>query len=201
MALSILGHPAAYILSQRAVGAHLARDMALEALEPTVGQRVLDIGCGPAYYFDRLPRCDYFGFDTDAAYIADAQRRFGDRARFFAEPYTEDRRKTLPPIDRIMLMGLLHHLDDAACEGLLDLVARSLAPRGRVVTLDTVLFEGQSALARLLAKNDRGDFIRYPEGFLALARRRFASVEHRILGGDTWRMPSSHFLMVLAEPR
>jgi hypothetical protein len=79
-------------------------------------------------------------------------------------------------------------------------VARSLAQGGRVVALDTVLFEGQSTVARLLAKNDRGDFIRYPEGFLALARRRFARVEHRIIG-DTWRMPSSHFLMVLAEPR
>ncbi len=140
MALSILGHPAAYILSQRAVGAHLARDLALDALAPAAGQRVLDIGCGPAYYLGKLPRCEYFGFDTDAAYIADATRRFGDRARFFNEPYTEERRAELPPIDRIMLMGLLHHLDDAACEGLLDLVARSLAPGGRVVTLDTVLF-------------------------------------------------------------
>lgn len=200
LSFSILGHPAVYVFSQRLVGAHLARDLALDALAPTAGQRVLDIGCGPAYYFDRLPACDYFGFDTDAVYIADATKRFGARGRFFAEPYTEERRQTLPPIDRIMLMGLLHHLDDAACEGLLDLVARSLAPNGRVVTLDTVLFAGQSALARLLAKNDRGDFIRYPEGFLALARRRFAQVEHRIVG-DTRRMPSSHFLMVLAEPR
>jgi hypothetical protein len=39
MALSILGHPAAYVPSQRAVGAHLARDVALEALEPSAGQR------------------------------------------------------------------------------------------------------------------------------------------------------------------
>jgi hypothetical protein len=97
-------------------------------------------------------------------------------------------------------MGLLHHLDDAACDELLDLVARSLASGGRVVTLDTVLFEGQSGLSRLLAKNDRGDFIRYPGGFLALARRRFGRVEERILG-DTWRMPASLFLMVLSEPR
>jgi hypothetical protein len=40
----------------------------------------------------------------------------------------------------------------------------------------------------------------YPEGFLAPARRRFAKVEHRIIG-DTWRIPSSHFLMILAAPR
>ncbi len=200
MAFSPLGYPAAYVLSQHAVGANVARDLAIEALALTAGQRVLDIGCGPAYYFDKLPRCDYFGFDTDPISIAHAKRRFGDRGRFFGEPYTEARRNELPPLDRIMLMGLLHHLDDAACDGLLDLVARSLAPGGRVATLDTVLFEGQSTFSRLLAKNDRGDFIRYPEAFLALARRRFGNVEHRIIG-DTWRIPFSHFLMVLSEPR
>ncbi|MEP7125897.1 MAG: class I SAM-dependent methyltransferase [Byssovorax sp.] len=200
MALSILGFPAAYVLSQRLVGATDARDQAIEALEPAPGQRILDIGCGPAYYFNRLPPCEYTGFDTDASYIADATKRFGDRARFYAEPYTEARRQELPPADRIMLMGLLHHLDDAACEGLIDLVARSLAPKGRVAALDTVLYDGQPALARLLAKNDRGDFIRRPEGFLALAKKRFANVEHRILGG-TWSMPSTFFLMVFSDPR
>lgn len=200
MAFSILGHPAAYVLSQRAVGATLARNVAIDALEPAAGHRILDIGCGPAYYFNRLPRCEYFGFDTDANYIADARRRFGDRGRFLAEPYTDARRQELPPIDRIMLMGLLHHLDDAACEGLLDLVARSLDSGGRVASLDTVLFEGQSTFARLLSKNDRGDFIRHPEGFLALARKRFGKVESRIVGG-TWRIPSTHFLMVMSDPR
>ena len=199
-AFSLLGHPAVYNLSQRAVGATLARAIAIEALDPQAGQRILDIGCGPACYFDRLPRGDYFGFDTDADYIVDATRRLGDHGRFFAEPYTEARRAELPPFDRIMLMGLLHHLDDTACEGLLDLIARSIATGGRVTSLDTVLFEGQSTLARLLAKNDRGDFIRYPDGFLALARKRFGKVEHRIVG-DTWRIPSSHFLTVFSDPR
>jgi SAM-dependent methyltransferase len=200
MAFSILGYPAAYILSQRAVGATLARDVAIDALAPEAGQRILDIGCGPAYYFNRLPRCEYFGFDTDAAYIADATRRFGDRGRFYAEPYTEARRKELPLVDRIMLMGLLHHLDDASCTDLLDLVARSLAPGGRVASLDTVLFDGQPTFARLLSKNDRGDFIRRPEAFVALASARFAKVEQRIVGG-TWKIPSTHFLMVLSDPR
>jgi SAM-dependent methyltransferase len=202
MPFSILRHPAAYILAQRAVGADRARDLSLEALAPAAGQRILDIGCGPAYYADRLPPCEYVGFDTDAVYIGHARRRFGGRpgTSFFAEPYTEAHRERLPPFDRVLMMGLLHHLSDDDAEGLLDLVARSLAPGARVVSLDTVLFEGQSGFSRLLAKNDRGDFVRYPSGFLALARRRFARVEDRIVG-DTLRIPSSHFLMVLSDPR
>jgi hypothetical protein len=42
MALSIFGHPAADVLSQRAVGARLARDVALEALAPARGQPILE---------------------------------------------------------------------------------------------------------------------------------------------------------------
>lgn len=196
---SILGYPAADILSQRAVGADKVRELSIDALALAPGHRVLDVGCGPAYYLDRLPACDYHGFDTDPSYIAYARRRFGDRGRFHDEPYTEQHRAALAPFDRVMLMGLLHHLDDDACDALLDLVARGLAPGGRVVSLDTVLFPGQSAFSRLLAKNDRGDFVRYPEGFAAIARRHFRSIEQRRVG-DTRRIPSAHFMMILSDP-
>jgi SAM-dependent methyltransferase len=196
---SLLDYPATYILSQRILGADKARSLSIDALAPVAGNRILDVGCGPAYYLDRLPACAYHGFDTDPGYIAYARRRFGDRGHFYDEPFTEEHRRALPPFDRVMLMGLLHHLDDGACDALLDLIARSLAPGARVVTLDTVLFPGQSTLSRLLAKNDRGDFVRYPEGFSAIGRRHFRSIEERIMG-DTLRMSSAHFMMILSEP-
>ncbi|EYF02107.1 class I SAM-dependent methyltransferase [Chondromyces apiculatus] len=202
MALSpkaVLGDANVYTLLQHLVGAHLARKACIEALEPRPGDHILDIGCGPAYYLDDLPACDYYGFDTDTRYIAHARRRFGHRARFFDELYTEEHRVTLPPFEGVLLMGLLHHLDDAQCNDLLALMGRSLVPGGRVVSLDTVLFDGQSRVSRFLARNDRGEFVRSPEAFRALARRHFARVESR-LHGDTWRMPSAHFSMVLSEP-
>jgi SAM-dependent methyltransferase len=190
---------AGYVIAQHLVGADVVRRRSIEALAPRPGDRVLDVGCGPAYYLGELPPCRYHGFDTDRDHIALARRRFGHRAEFHDEAYTERHREALAPFDRVLLMGLLHHLDDAACDGLLDLVARSLAPGGRVVSLDTVLFPGQSALSRRLAKNDQGDFVRYPEGFEAIARRHFRSVEGRRVG-DTWRVPSAHYMMVLASP-
>ncbi|AKT37127.1 SAM-dependent methyltransferase [Chondromyces crocatus] len=196
---ALLDDASAYILLQRAVGAHLARHACIEALAPRPGDHILDIGCGPAYYLDRLPRCDYHGFDTDERYIAHARRQFGDRAKFFDEPYTEARRAELPRFEGVLLMGLLHHLDDRESDELLDLVGRSLAPGGRVVSLDTVLFDDQSRLSRFLAKNDRGLFVRSPEAFRSLARHRFGRVEDRLLG-DTLRMPAAHFMMVLSEP-
>ena len=159
-ASGVLGHPAVYIAFQRLVGGAAAREAGLQALAPRAGERVLDVGCGPAYYLDRLPSCEYHGFDTDRRYVEWARQRFGHRASFHAEEYGEAHRQALPKFDAVMLMGLLHHLDDAAAGGLLDLVARSLAPGGRVVTLDTVHFQGQSTFSRWLADHDRGEHVR-----------------------------------------
>jgi SAM-dependent methyltransferase len=190
---------AGYVVAQHLVGADVVRKLSIDALAPAAGHRVLDIGCGPAYYLGHLPPCEYHGFDTDKDHIALARRRFGHWARFYDETYTDEHRAALAPFDRVLLMGLLHHLDDGSCDGLLDLVSRSLAPGGRVVSLDTVLFPGQSAVSRRLAKNDQGDFVRYAEGFEAIARRHFREVEGRVVG-DTWRVPSAHYMMVLESP-
>lgn len=196
---SILAHPNVYLLAQRLLGGVQGRVWALEALALREGERLLDVGCGPAYYLGDLPSCEYWGFDTDAGYIEHARRRFGTRGTFFAEPYTEAHREKLPPFDAVMLMGLLHHLSDDEADGLLALVAKSLGPKGRVVALDTVFHDGQSTLARVLAENDRGTFIRRPEGFRALAARHFETVSGRVLG-DTFTVRSSFYLMEMRGP-
>ncbi len=197
---SALQHPRLYIASQWLVGAHLARRASIDALELRPGERLLDVGCGPAYYFDQVALCDYFGFDTDSRYIAWANEKFRGRGSFRDVPYTHEHRRALAPFDGIMLMGLLHHLPDGEAAVLLGLMARSLGPRGRLVALDTVLFSGQSALSRVFARNDRGEHVRSPEGYLRLAKLHFDQVEHRVVG-DNLRMPSAHFLMLMRGPR
>jgi SAM-dependent methyltransferase len=196
----ILKHPQVYLLAQRALGGVAARQWAIDRLALRDGERLLDVGCGPAYYLADLPRCEYVGFDTDAGYIEHARRRFGDRGRFFAEPYGEAHRRELAPFDAVMLMGLLHHLSDDEARALLSLVARSLRPGGRVVALDTVFHDGQSTLARVLAENDRGNFVRRPEGFRDLALESFEDVSGEVVG-DRLFVPSSHYLMEARKPR
>jgi SAM-dependent methyltransferase len=194
------GHAALYVLSQRLVGADLARRECIEALAPQPGDRILDIGCGPAYYFDSLPNCEYFGFDTDAQHIASAQNKFGHRGTFRNEPFDENHARELAPFDKVLLLGLLHHMDDDVAAALLDRVARSMRPSGRVISLDSSFYEGQPRLARFISKNDQGDYVRTPKAFLKLAAASFGRVETRIVGG-TWRMPAALFMMILEEPK
>jgi SAM-dependent methyltransferase len=191
---------ALYVLSQRLVGADLAREQCVAALAPRAGQRILDIGCGPAYYLGALPPCEYHGFDTDRAQIASARERFGDKGTFYDQPYTEAHQQKLGLFDGVMLLGLLHHLDDREARSLLQLVTRSLRPGARVITLDTAYFEGQSRLARALAMRDRGKFVRPIDDFKRFGEEAFESVQDRIVG-DTLRMPASHYMMVLERPR
>lgn len=199
---SLLSHHALYTGLQRAVGADRLRFRCLDELDLRPGECVLDLGCGPAYYLDRLPSgVRYFGFDTSASYIAHAQRRWRHRpgVEFRAELFTEAQAQQLPPIDAVMLLGLLHHLSDDECHTLLSLVGRVLAPGGRVISVDTCFEPSQGAISRWMSENDRGEHVREPAAFMDLARRYFADVDGQVLNTTT-RVPSSHWLMRMRTP-
>src|SRR5262245_49529530 len=79
----LLGVPALYTGFQNALGAAASRrTIVADYVRPRAGDRVLDIGCGPADILDCLPGVVYLGVDVSAAYIENARRRFGAAARF-----------------------------------------------------------------------------------------------------------------------
>lgn len=195
----ILRSPLLYTGFQYLVGGARMRTVALRELALRDGERVLDLGCGPAYYRAKLPAVDYWGFDTDRRYIRWARRYWGGRGRFFDSVFDERQLCRVPKFDAVMLMGLLHHISDAEGESLLSLVGRALAPKGRIALLDTVVYSGQSAISRLFARNDRGEYVRTPEEYSRLGARHFEEVSGRIVGG--FPFPTECYLMTLRRPR
>lgn len=200
MLKAALAHPSVYLMLQRALRADRARYECLRELDVRPGHKVLDVGCGPAYYVGSLPPdVEYHGFDTDARYIAWAKQKFGDRADFHLDTYTEAHREKLPRFDRVLLMGLLHHLGDDDARGLLSLIGRSLAPGGVVVALDTCTDPQLSSFQNWLAKKDRGQFVRETSAFRELGESAFTRVEGR-LGEDRF-VPVRLWIMRLEGPR
>jgi cyclopropane fatty-acyl-phospholipid synthase-like methyltransferase len=194
-----LGNVGLYIALQKGIGADRIRYRCLDEAELKPGDRVLDVGCGPAYYFDRLPEVDYVGFDTSEPYVAYACKHFGDRGEFRSEILTAAHLDELGQFDAVLLFGLLHHLDDAQCATLLDLSARALGAGGRVISCDPVLHAGQTRVSRWMSENDRGEHVRRPEAYSDLARVSFGEVETCVL--DTLsRVPTSHYMMRMAGP-
>lgn len=196
----LLGHEALYVALQRGLGADRLRYRCLEELALADGDTVIDVGCGPAYYFGRLPKVRYYGFDTSPRYIAHARRRWGsDRAEFRCEVFGEQHLAELPPANAILLLGLLHHLSDAECEHLLSVAARALAPNGRVITVDPTLEPRQGRISRWMSENDRGEYVRTPEAYVALGRGSFEDVGGEVVD-DATRIPTSHWMMRLRTP-
>lgn len=191
----------AYVALQKALGGDVLRYRSIDALNLKPGDVVIDVGCGPAYYFDRLPSpLTYHGFDTDAGYIDHATRKYGDRGTFHLGIFDETAAAELPAPDAVMLLGLLHHLSDDECDALLKLSSSILAPGGQVVSVDPTFIPDQSRISRWMSENDRGEYVRKPQGFVDLANTHFAEIDGHVVSGEG-RVPGSHWLMRMTAPR
>ncbi|HUP16929.1 MAG TPA: class I SAM-dependent methyltransferase [Acidimicrobiia bacterium] len=190
----VLSVSALYSAFQALVGADRARmRFVSEHVRPTQGDAVLDIGCGTGEILGLLGEQRYFGFDPSESYIEAARVRFGQDAKFHVGSVAA------PPaleggFDLAIAVGVLHHLDDSEARTLVDLARDQLHDGGRLITLDPVLVDGQHPLARTLAKRDRGEFVRSPERYAALANGPFESVQ--ITRHDDYlRLPYTHLAM------
>jgi SAM-dependent methyltransferase len=197
---SLLSHHSIYMALQRGLGADKLRYRCLDELALRPNDVVLDLGCGPAYYLGRLPEgVRYYGYDTSTRYIEHARKRWGDEPTFHDEIFTEAHADSLPPINAIMMLGLLHHLSDDQCRHLLTLAARVLAPGGRVISVDPCFEPTQGRVSRWMSENDRGEYVREPEAFTALGRESFKDVDGEVLNTVT-RVPTSHWMMRMSSP-
>lgn len=122
----------------------------------TIG-RVLDVGCGPGTNCQYFKQCDYTGMDINPQYIEYARRKFG--RPFVVQDVCTFEANANERFDFVLMNSLLHHLDDAQTNRILQQIAKLLTPHGCVNIIDLVLPETRG-LPRWLALNDRGDYPR-----------------------------------------
>jgi SAM-dependent methyltransferase len=192
---SALSHPSLYLLYQRLVGGIGARrKCVLEYVRPAPKLVVVDIGCGPGYMLPWFPEPQYYGFDVSEQYIRYAQDRYGTRGHFYCQSFADETLEWLPRADVVLLMGLVHHLNDHEAIELLHRVKRGMKADGRLFTLDGCYREGQSGIARRFLDADRGRFIRDEQAYLALAGLVFTQVRGSIRE-DFFRVPYTTIVM------
>lgn len=105
-------------------------------------KRILDVGCGfglfGCYLSAMYPEVEYSGYDLNEGRIDKANQaahRLGLKNAHFSVGDARDL-GIEKEYDAIMMVDLLHHIDDAAKSSLLDLCASHLAPDGRLVIKD-----------------------------------------------------------------
>ena len=193
---SVLSDPRIYNVAQQVLGTTRSRrELVGRYLRPTPGMRMLDIGCGTASLLEHLDGVSYVGFDPTPAYIEAARAKHGDRGTFFVGSIGGTSARDLGRFDVVLAKGVLHHLDDALAKELFELAAEVLEPNGRLVTFDGCYAPNQSRVARFIISRDRGQNVRTPAGYEALAQTAFTRVNVHIRH-DLLRVPYTHAILV-----
>jgi len=192
---AILKVPQIYNLYQALIGkSSLYSTLIQEYVRPEQGDRILEIGCGLGDLNLYLPPVEYLGFDADPNYIRSAREHFGDRATFVCERVSTKTLKQKNHFDIVIAFGLLHHLNDREALQVFELAAAALKPGGRLITFDGCFLENQSPIARYILSKDRGQNVRTPKGYLAIAAQIFSKITFNIRS-DLLRIPYDSIIL------
>jgi SAM-dependent methyltransferase len=159
---TILDFPRIFSAFTRIVSGDVLAVLVHRYIRPEEGDKILDIGCGPADILSHLPQVEYVGLDMNSAYIDFARKRFGNKGRFIAQRVSQGLISDISPsgFDTVLAKGVLHHLNDNEAVQLFELAGFALKPAGRLITFDGCYVKGQSWLTRLILSRDRGPYVR-----------------------------------------
>lgn len=142
----------------------------------------------------------YVGIDISERYIEHARARFRDRGSFLVADVLDVDTGELGTFDLVHAHGLLHHVDDAVASRVFALAAEVLAPSGRFVTVDPCFDPDQSRLARFTVSRDRGQAVRTPDRYRALAEPSFARIDV-VVDHSPLHIPHTAAVLVCTAPK
>src|SRR3989344_3064413 len=99
------------------------------------GEKVLDIGCGTGEFSVFFQNAVYTGIDAEKKYIDYAQRNHKGKfltADASSLPFSEN------SFDKVLIIGVLHHLNDGQCQSVLAEARRVLSSNGRALVMEDI---------------------------------------------------------------
>jgi SAM-dependent methyltransferase len=170
--------PFLYNLFQDVVGANaLRRRIIRNHARARPGDKVIDIGCGPAQILQSLPNVEYFGLDTDPGYIAFAERSYSGKGTFVVgNTRSVEGDSRFKDADIVIAFTVLHHLDDQDAVHCIRFAYDALKVGGRFICLDPCWIPNQGVFSKYIMSHDRGRNIRTEHQYRQLADKLFKNV-------------------------
>ena len=192
---SILSLSSLYSIFQASLGAFSCRQKFVrDYVKPSLGDKVLDIGCGPGDLLAHLSDIEYIGFDYSSDYFSSARLKYGHLGKFYCQDVSEISVGQTDCFDIVLAVGIIHHLDNSKALDLCRLANSLLKPGGKLVTFDGVFGEDQSEIARYIIAQDRGQYVRTKEGYLSITSQVFSDIKVSIRH-DLLRIPYTHLIL------
>jgi len=184
---SILALPWVYRLFGHILGIEANRQWFIDdVLCLRDGQKLVDVGCGPADILDRLPAVEYVGLDISDTYIQAARAKFKTRggAKFLSGSVEDWARDPLTyEADLVLTNGVLHHVNDDDAKKILEFAYHALKENGRFVFYEPCYLIWQSGISAHFMSLDRGQNIRTEQQWKELASSIFPVVSTNIVTG------------------
>lgn len=135
---------------------------------------ILDLGCGTGEFSVFFNPTTYTGVDIEKNYIDFARENY--QGTFLVEDatslsFSDDH------FDGIVILGVLHHIDDENCLKILAELKRVLKPSGTVLVLEDVDGPEDNFLTKLIHSYDKGEHVRTEEGYTRLLNADFNVLE------------------------
>jgi SAM-dependent methyltransferase len=171
--------PFLYNVFQAAVGGNaLRRRLIQNHVRARPGDKVIDIGCGPAEALQSLPDVEYLGLDTNPDYIAFARRTYGGKGAFVAGDTRSLRSDPrFKDADVAIAIAVLHHLGDEEATDCIRFAYDALKTGGRLICHDPCWVPNQGAFSRYIMSHDRGRNIRTEQQYRQLVAKFFGNVQ------------------------
>jgi len=176
----LLNYPLVYSLSQIIMSATSFRKKIIKNIVKKKKPYILDIGCGPAEILETLSDVNYFGFDVNKNHIDFAKKKYKDKGIFKCSKFSSKKINKKIKFDYVLLLGLLHHLNDKQSYFLLSEIKKVLKKKGMLITLDNIYIKNQNIFAKKLIDLDKGQNVRTKRQYLKILSKDFKKIQCKI---------------------
>lgn len=138
---------------------------------------VLDLGCGLGELSTFFSKQKYLGIDLDPVSITLAKKRY-PQYRFQVGDITKFRTKK--KFELILVIGVLHHLDNKNFNRSIKTIDECLKNRGRVIIIEAIPpIWKYNIVGKFLRENDQGHFVREYDDYKKALKKKFTIIHSR----------------------